>query len=135
MHVLRRFADALVPGGIMLDLQVIPPGPRVEVAGRVLCELDGSALLGDAEAASAAVDLLIGEGLLREEARDDHDVLRHFASGPALIEDYADRRAGVPAPAVPLLQTTADPCVVRERCRLRRFRTVHGSDVYTRGGS
>ena len=36
MHVLRRFREAVVPGGVVLDLQVIRPHPRVETEGRLL---------------------------------------------------------------------------------------------------
>ena len=103
MHVLRRFRAALVPDGIVLDLQVIRPNPRAEVDGRVLCEIDGSPLFAGADAARAAVDLLVAERLLVEEAVDDHDVLKHY-------RDDAELRA------------FAEPCVTRERCRLRRLR-------------
>ena len=78
MNVLRRSHEALVPNGTMLDLQVIRPDPRVEAGdGRLLCEADGTALFEYADAARDAVDLLIRERLLEEEAVDDHDVMQH----------------------------------------------------------
>ena len=40
MHVLRRFREALVPDGIVLDLQVIRPDPRVEADGNLICVAD-----------------------------------------------------------------------------------------------
>ena len=88
VHVLRRFRAALVPDGIVLDLQVIPPQPRVEAGGSMLCEIDGTPLLDRAAAARDAVDLLIAEGELVEEASDDHDVLRHYARGDVLVADF-----------------------------------------------
>lgn len=124
MHVLRRFRETLVPSGIVLDLQVIRPHPRVEADGRVLCEADGSPLFAKADAARAAVDLLIAERLLAEEAVDDHDVLRHYESGAALVEDWTPKERKLPAHAVPLLRTITSECVVRERCRLRRLRRL-----------
>src|SRR5712691_2061700 len=104
VHVLRRFRAALVPDGIVLDLQVIRPNPGVEVDGRVLCEIEGSPLFAGADAARAAVDLLVAERLLVEEAVDDHDVLNHYESGAALVEDFAPKKRKLPAEAVPLLQ-------------------------------
>src|SRR3990172_6224565 len=51
--------DAVKTGGIVLDLQVIRPNPRVESGGRVLCEIDGEPLFRKADAATAAVDALV----------------------------------------------------------------------------
>lgn len=124
MHVLRRLREALVPDGLVLDLQVIRPNPRVEVDGRVLCEADGSPLFRSADAARAAVDLLVGEGLLEEETVDDHDVLQHYDTGAALVEDWEPKLRRLPAEMVPILQTIERECVVRERCRLRRLRRL-----------
>src|SRR5712691_50165 len=92
VHVLRRFREALVPDGIVLDLQVIRPNPLVESDGRLLCEVDGSPLFVGADAAHAAVDLLVAERLLVEEAVDDHDVLKHYESGAALVEDFEPKK-------------------------------------------
>ena len=124
MHVLRRLREALVPEGIVLDLQVIRPHPLVEVDGAVVCEIDGSPLFVGADAARAAVDLLIAERLLEEEAVDDHDVLKHYTSGAALVEDFADSDRKIPAEAIPRLHAIERECVVRERCRVRRLRRL-----------
>jgi SAM-dependent methyltransferase len=122
LPVLRRFREALVPDGLVLDLQVIRPRPRVEVDGRVLWEIDGAPLFERADAARTAVDLLIAEGRLEEEAVDDHDVLIHYESGAALVADWAQKERALPSPAVPSLRAFPGPCLVRERCRLRRLR-------------
>jgi len=124
VHVLRRLREALVPEGIVLDLQVIRPHPLAEADGRVLCEIDGSPLFVGADAACAAVDLLVGEQLLEEEAVDDHDVLKHYETGAALVDDFASSERTIPAEAVRSLQAIESECVVRERCRLRRLRRV-----------
>lgn len=127
MHVLRRLREKLVPGGIVLDLQVIRPNPLVESEGRVLCEIDGGPLFLAADAARAAVDLLVTERLLLEDAVDDHDVLRHYAGGAELVDDFAGRKRTLPAEMLPVLQGVASECVVRERCRLRLLRRVEPS--------
>lgn len=127
MHVLRRFREALVPDGIVLDLQVIRPDPRVERGGRVVCGIDGSPLFVWADAARDAVDLLVAEGLLEEEAADDHDVLKHYGTGAELVADFAPKERKLPADAVPILHAIDRECVVRERCRVRRLRRVESA--------
>ncbi len=122
MHVLRRSREALVPQGIVLDLQVIRPDPRVELNGRLFCEADGTALFESADAARAAVDLFIAQGLLAEEAVDDHDVAQHYSTGAELVADWEPKQRELPAAAVPLLRAFPSACLVRERCRLRRLR-------------
>ena len=122
MHVLRNLVDAVRPGGLVLDLQVIRPDPRVECDGRLLCEIDGRPLFRLADAAAAAVDALIAEGGLVEEAVDDHDVRKHFRTGADLVDEFAGKKRKLPPDAVPTLRALRRPCVVRERCRLRRLR-------------
>jgi hypothetical protein len=122
VHVLRRLVKALVPEGLVLDLQVIRPHPVVEVDGTILCEIDGSPLFVGADAARAAVDLLIAEQLLVEEAVDDHDVRKHYVNGAALVADFETSERTVPAHAIPRLQRVGEKCIVGERCRLRRLR-------------
>jgi hypothetical protein len=126
VHVLRRLRKALVPEGIVLDLQVIRPHPLVEVNDTFLCEIDGSSLFVGADAARAAVDLLIAERLLEEQAADDHDVRKHYVNGAALVSDFETSDRKIPAEAIPRLRRLERECVVRERCRVRRLRRVDG---------
>ena len=124
MHVLRNVTGSLAPGGIVLDLQVIPPNPIVEVDGEIVCEIDGAPLLAQAAAATAAVDDLVAQGYLREQAVDDHDVRNHYRTGSDLIDDFADSGRKIPDDAVPSLLHVDWPVVVRERCRLRRLKSL-----------
>jgi hypothetical protein len=127
VHVLRNMVDAVRPGGAVLDLQVIRPDPVVESGDRILCEIDGEALFRKADAATAAVDALVLSGRLVEDAVDDHDVRKHYLNGADLIDDFADKERRLPDAAMPSLRQVKRPCVVRERCRLRRLR-VNGTD-------
>ena len=122
MHVLRRSREALVREGIALDLQVIRPDPRVELDGHLFCEADGTALFEPADAARAAVDMFIAQGLLEEEAVDDHDVAQHYSNGAELVEDWEPKKRRLPSGAVPFLRAFPRACLVRERCRLRQLR-------------
>jgi hypothetical protein len=122
VHVLREMVEAVKPGGVVLDLQVIRPNPLVEAGGRVLCEIDGEPLFQKADAATAAVDALVATHRLIEQAIDDHDVRKHYATGADLIDDLADKQRRLPEEALPSLRIITRPCLVRERCRLRRLR-------------
>ncbi len=124
MHVLSNMVDAVKPGGLVLDLQVIRPNPRVEVDGQFICEIDGDPRFRMADAATAAVDALVASGRLIEEAVDDREVLKHYASGVDVIDDCERTKRRPADEAVPRLRAMARPCATRERCRLRRLRSV-----------
>ena len=121
MHVLGNMVEAVKPGGLVLDLQVIRPNPIVEAGGREVCEIDGEPLFRTADAATAAVDALVRAGPLIEQAVDDHDVRKHYDNGADLVDDFADKQRKLPASLVPSLRALERPCAVRERCRLRRL--------------
>ena len=108
----------------MLDLQVIRPNPVVEYGGKDLCEVEGSELFATAEPAAAEVDAMVAAGLLVEEARDDHDVRKHYASGAELVADFEGSIRDLPADWIPRLQVLEGRCAVRERCRTRRLRAT-----------
>ena len=90
MNALSRMIAAVRPGGLILDLQVIRPNPKVELGGRVVGAIDGDPLFRWADAATAAVDARIEAGVLVEEAVDDHEVCKHFSDGAELVEDVAE---------------------------------------------
>lgn len=132
MHVLRNMITAVKPGGPILDLQVIRPDPRVETDGRVVCEIDGQPLFRLADAAVSAVGAAIAAGRLVEEAVDDHDVRKHYRTGADLVADFAGKERKLPTDAVPTVRALEHPCVVRERCRLRRLRTAEPASAWSR---
>ena len=103
--------EAVKLGGVVLDLQVIRPDPNVEVDGQVLCAIDGQPLFRLADAATAAVDSFILSGRLVEEAVDDHDVLKHYANGTDLVEDFADKERRIPDRALPRVRSLHSPSV------------------------
>ena len=122
MHVLRHMVEAVRPGGLVLDLQVIRPNPVIESDRVALGEIDGEPLFRKADAAAAAVDSFVAVRRLREEAVDDHDVRKHYPSGAAVLDWYADDERRIREEAIPLLLRVTSPCAVRERCRLRKLR-------------
>ena len=121
MHVLRNMVEAVKPGGLVFDLQVIRPDPTVESDGQVICEIDGEPLFRGADAATAAIDARVQSQELVEQAADDHDVRKHYANGAELIDDFVGKQRQIPKQALPRLLTITRPCELRERCRLRRL--------------
>jgi hypothetical protein len=124
VNALSQMIDAAVPGGLILDLQVIRPDPYVELAGEVVARIDGEPLFAWADAATAAVEARIAAGDLVEVAVDDHDVRKHYSDGADLVEDVAGSKRRFPDEVVPMLERVHQPLVVRERCRLRALRVV-----------
>ena len=124
VHVLHNMVDAVKPGGLVFDLQVIRPNPTIESNGKVVCEIDGEPLFRRADAATAAIDALTQSNELVEQAVDDHVVRNHYANGPELIDDFTGKQRRLPEHALPHLSALLQPCVVHERCRLRRLQ-VH----------
>jgi hypothetical protein len=120
VHVLRNMIDAVEPGGLILDLQLIRPDPVVETAGQRVCEIDGAPMFAMVDAATAAVDDAIAAGRLVEEAVDDHDVRKHYVSGADLLDDFAGKTRKPPQE----LRLLTEPVALRERCRLRRLRVI-----------
>lgn len=121
VNALSRMIEAVAPGGLILDLQVIRPHPYVEVDGLVVARIDGEGLSW-ADAATAAVDDRIAAGDLVEEAIDDHEVHKHYSHGAELVEDVASSKRRFPDEVVPAVAAIEQPLVVRELCRLRRLR-------------
>jgi hypothetical protein len=124
VHVLRNMVEAVEPGGLVLDLQVIRPNPLVEYDGRMICEIDGEPLFRKADAAAGAVDDFIAQGRLVEQAVDDHDAREHYADGRELVDDFAGKQRKLPVDSLPDLRRLAGSCAVRERCRLRRLLVI-----------
>jgi hypothetical protein len=122
VDALSHMLEAVRPGGLVLDLQVIRPDPEIELDGRVIAEIDGEPLFRWADAATAAVDARIAAGELVEDAVDDHQVRKHYSDGAELVEDVAASKRDLHPADVPMLEGIARPLVVRELCRLRRLR-------------
>jgi hypothetical protein len=116
--------EAVEPGGVVLDLQVVRPNPIVLVDGRAFCEIDGEPLFHKADAATAAIDMFVAADRLLEEATDEHDVQTHYKNGAELVDDFDGKTRTLPDWCVPDLTALAQPCVIRERCRLRRLRVA-----------
>jgi hypothetical protein len=125
--VLRHVHRLCEPGGLLLDLTCMPPAASIEVDGEVLGRLDQRTFLANAQQTEDAVDLLIGEGLLVEEAAMRHEVLKHFDDGADVIADVDGRRVSrMPPDLRAQLAPVRAPVVERTTCLLRRLRVLLG---------
>ncbi len=79
MDVLGRMVEAVKPGRLVLDLQVIRPNPFVETSREFVCEIDGEPLFRVGDAATAAVDALVSSGRLfvRDRRHNPGEPTRH----------------------------------------------------------
>jgi hypothetical protein len=116
--------EAVKPGGLALDLQVIRPDPVIESGEERICEIWGEPIFATADAATAAVDAGIATGRLVEETADDHQVRTHYTTGRGLIDEFAGKKRRIPEEAVPKLLAVGGPVTMRECCRLRRIRVL-----------
>ena len=135
MNALSRMIDAVKAGGLILDLQVIRPNPKVELNGCVVAEIDGEPLFRWADAATAAIDARIEAGDLVEEATDDHEVYKHYADGAELVEDVAGSKRRFPEHVVPPVAAIGEHVVTRELCRLRRLRVRRQAEADATGAA
>lgn len=125
VDVLRRLLQALVPGGVVVDLLSVPPPEQVEMDGAVLGELDGSAFFPRALAAAAGLDALVGEGLLEHEHEERFSILVRYPSGADLVEDVRQRTyTRLPASLARRLRSLDHPCQLRDQCLVRSFRKL-----------
>ena len=86
VDALRRIQSALVPGGLLLDMQPIAPRPPVEADGTRLGTLDmreWAAIVADV---AELVDETIAEGLFSEEGRRRYEIVETFDDSGEFVE-------------------------------------------------
>jgi hypothetical protein len=125
VDVLRELLRSLVPGGVVVDLLSVPPPERVEVAGEVVGELDGSAFFPRALAAAGGLDELVVEGLLAHEHEERFPIFVRYPTGADLVADVAERQyTRMPAALGDKVRAIRGPCELRDNCLVRRFRKL-----------
>lgn len=126
MHALRQIHQALVPGGVLLDMHPVPPSTRAEVNGESLGEFDDSEFMQIVANAEAEIER---SGLFRRESETEFDYLERYDDPGQLLEDIKEGWEGCSVPPdleSRILQAGA-PVDIWERVVLRRFRaTVSG---------
>jgi len=119
VHALRKIHQALVPGGILLDMHPIPPSTRAEVHGESLGEFDDAEFMEIVRATETPLEEI---DLFVVEAELEFDWLERYDSVEELLEDV-DSWEGCRAPAAlaARIRNAVPPIDIWERVVLRRF--------------
>jgi hypothetical protein len=123
VHALRRIHQALVPGGVLLDMHPVPPPTRAEVRGESLGDFDDSEfqrIVSDAEG------VLERSGLFEWMSELEFDYLERYEDPAQLLQDIEEEWDGcfVPPELEARIRDADGPVDIWERVVLRRFRTL-----------
>jgi len=120
VHALRRIQQALVPGGVLLDMHPVPPPTRAEVNGKSLGEFDDSEFM---RIVSDAEGVLERSGLFDWESDLEFDYLERYDDPAKLLEDIKDGWEGcsIPPDLEARILQARGPVDIWERVVLRRF--------------
>lgn len=125
VDVLRDLLQALKPGGLVVDLLLVPPPERIEADGEVVGELDGSTYFPRALAAAAGLDALATEGVLDHEHEERFAIFVRYLTGVDLVEDVSQREyTRIPGELARRVRAIPGPCAIRDNCLVRRFRKL-----------
>jgi hypothetical protein len=122
VHALRNIHQALVPGGILLDMHPIPPATRAEVRGESLGEFDDAEFQELVRVAEARI---VETGLFEHETETEFDWLERYDDPTQLLADVKEGWEGcrIPADVEARIREAEPPVDIWERVVLRRFRT------------
>lgn len=123
MHALRQIHQALVPGGVLLDMHPVPPPTRAEVRGESLGEFDDAEFMQIVANAEAKIDR---GGLFTRESEVEFDYLERYDDPAQLLEDIREGWDGcqIPAELEQRILAAEEPVDIWERVVLRRFRAA-----------
>jgi hypothetical protein len=121
VHALRRIHQALVPGGVLLDMHPVPPSTRAEVAGRSLGEFDDAEFMQIVADAEAEIER---SRLFERESEVEFDYLERYDDPAQLLDDIKEEWDGcvVPPDLEARILQAGGPVDIWERVVLRRFR-------------
>ena len=122
MNALRNIHQALVPGGILLDMHPIPPSTRAEVDGRSLGEFDDTEFMNVVRVTEAP---LVDGDLFALEAELEFDWLERFESAEELLEEVGLwEGCRIPETLAANIREAEPPIDIWERVVLRRYRAA-----------
>ena len=125
MNALRNIHQALVPGGILLDMHPIPPATRAEVRGESLGEFDDAEFQALVKTAEAHI---LDSGLFEHDAETEFDWLERYDDPTQLLADVKDNWDGcnIPFDLEARIRDAEPPVDIWERVVLRRFNRTRG---------
>ena len=121
MHALRQIQQALVPGGILLDMHPVPPSTRAELRGTSLGEFDDAEFMELVATAEAKFS-----GLFTPESEVQFDYRERYDDPAELIDGVKNDWDGchIPPDLEARILAAEPPVELWERVVLRRFRAV-----------
>jgi hypothetical protein len=125
VHALRQTHQALVSGGVLLDMHPVPPSTRAEICGESLGEFDDAEFMQLVANAEAEIER---GGLFTQESEVVFDYLERYDDPMQLLEDIKEGWEGcrIPAELEQRIREADEPVDIWERVVLRRFRaTIH----------
>jgi SAM-dependent methyltransferase len=123
VHALRQIHQALVPGGILLDMHPVPPSTRAEVQGKSLGEFDDAEFMQIVADAEAEIERT---GLFRGVSEVEFDYLERYDEPGQMLEDIREGWEGcrIPPELEARIREADGPVDIWERVVLRRFRAL-----------
>jgi hypothetical protein len=120
VHALRQIHQALVPGGVLLDMHPVPPPTRAEIRGESLGEFDDSEFMEIVAASEARIE---DSGLFTRESELEFDYLERYDDPAQLLEDIKEDWEGcrIPPELEARILEAGEPVDLWERVVLRRF--------------
>jgi hypothetical protein len=120
VHALRQIHQALVPGGVLLDMHPVPPPTRAEIRGESLGEFDDSEFMEIVAAGEARIE---DSGLFTRESELEFDYLERYDDPAQLLEDIKEDWEGcrIPPELEARILEAGEPVDLWERVVLRRF--------------
>jgi hypothetical protein len=123
VHALRNIHRMLVAGGVLVDLQPIPPSPSLHAGGEQLGRVDQSRVWERFARTEAGVEAALREVLYRLEAELEFDVVERFESKEPLIATINGRDDWHMSGRLAARLEGADPPIDgHDRLRLRKYR-------------
>jgi SAM-dependent methyltransferase len=123
VHALRQIHQALVPGGVLLDMHPVPPSTRAEVRGESLGEFDDAEFMELVAAGEAKTE---DSGLFTPESELEFDYLERYDDPVQLLEDIKEDWEGcrIPAELEQRILEADEPVDIWEHVVLRRFHAL-----------
>ena len=124
MRALRNIHGMLVTGGVLLDLQPIPPSPTLHAAGEELGTVNQSQVWERFGRTEAGVAAAVRARLYVLESELEFEVVERFDSKEVLSGTINERDDWHMTEQLAARLEAADPPIDgRDRLRLRKYRT------------
>ena len=125
MNALHRIHSAIIPGGLVLDVQPVGPAPPVESNGQRLGSLDMREWRVTIDYVAALVDETVAKGLFAEEAERRYDILETFDDGKEFVETVREwTGTTISQTLAARVERAMPPLTIQESVRLRALRAL-----------